>query len=600
MIQSGFPYSSKMNEVGLSWLINLLVALSIFFTAELGRYFGLHQLALAISVVWPPTGISLAAMLLFGFKAWPGIFLGNFVNNAYHLLLGNFELAPPVLTALAIAAGSVAQAFLATYVIQHFSSSRYFMKVKDMLIFLIPAGMITCMLSSTVGVVSLYLYGTVSEANFLYAWMTFWLGDSLGVYLFTPLIVSWSLPRTSNHHLSYYWEAAFITLGILTVGYATFVWNYPLLHLFIPLSISATYRFYMRGAATSIFLIAWLVIIPTSLGLGVLNLLPLPLLVLVSFLEVMVFVCLNLAAVLEEREVAWKLLQSHNIDLQEALEMNTEEIARMRGNMLLKDKQAAMGLFSLGISKRMQSPLNSISTLIGDAIGSLDELRTLLQSQGPTLPEDVNKGFVASFQRLEERLRDIAKNQALARRIAQVVQDQSNRVNSGSLTVQSVNLHTLLDMCLTKVFSTASKRFSNFICSVNPDYDSSIQMLPALPEDLAYAFIHLFDNAAHSMYQKKIIIGSAYEPAITIQTLNHYDKIEIVIRDNGLGVSSERLPHFLQTFTGDEFPEEAAGLGVAIAHDIIVHVHHGEINVESSEGEFLQLTISLPKPLGEK
>ncbi|MDP1834928.1 MAG: MASE1 domain-containing protein [Chlamydiales bacterium] len=601
MTDQSFPFSVKIKDGRFCLLLNLLLALLIYLTAEIGRAFGIQQLALAVSVVWPPSGISLAAMLLFGFKMWPGILLGNLLNNAYHLLSGGTTILGPLTVAMAISLGSLLQAYLGTYIIRRFSATSYLRSLKDIIIFLIPGGVLACMIASSIGVSALYLYGGLSDNAFIFTWVTFWLGDSLGVYVFTPLILIWVLPRRYELECrQFFWEAVFMSLGIILVGYASIMWNYPVLHMFLPLSLWATYRFHMYGATLSILLICCIVIVPTSMGYGVINNLPYPLMVLVSFLEVIVFACLTLGAALEERESAWRVLQNHNIDLQETLVTRAEEIRQLHGKMVLKDRQASLGLFTLGVSKRMQPPLNSINTLTKDAISSLEELRRLIDSHGSTLNGEIQIGFVDNFQRLEERLKDIAKNQALARRIAQVVQEQSTRVSNGRIRVQSINLHTLIDMCLTKVLAEAGKRFSDFSCAVKIDYDATVQMLPALPEDLAYAFIHLFDHATHNMNKKRQQLGAEYEPTLFVQTRNHADRIEIILRDNGPGVSPDGIPNFFQSIIGDSPPEEATALGIALAHDIIVHVHQGGIKVESQEGEYLQITITLNKLVSEK
>lgn len=595
MADQSFPFAAKIKDGRFCLLLNLLLALVIYLTAELGREFGIKQLALAVSVVWPPSGIALATMLLFGFKVWPGILLGNFLNNYYHLFLGS-TIFGPLIVAMAISLGSLLQAYLSTYIIRRLSATSYLGTLKDILIFLIPGGVVACMIASTIGVSALYLYGALPDNSFIHTWATFWLGDSLGVYVFTPLILVWVLPRRCELECGrYVWEAIFMSLGFILIGYASVVWNFPILHMFLPLSLWATYRYRLYGATLSILVICSIIIVPTSMGYGVINNLPYPLMVLVSFLEVIVFACLTLGAALEERESAWRVLQAYNIDLQETLLSRSEELRQLHGKMVLKDRQASLGLFTLGVSKRMQPPLNSIHTLIKDAISSLEELRNLVDSQSSTLKSEIQIGFVDSFQRLEERLKDIAKNQALARRIAQVVQEQSTRVSNSRVRIQSINLHILLDMCLTKVLAEAGKRFSDFSCHVKTDYDSTIQMLPALPEDLAYAFIHLFDHATHNMNKKRQQLGVGYEPMLLVQTRNHNDRIEIILRDNGLGVSPDHIPNFFQSIIGDSPPEEATALGIALAHDIIVHVHQGDIKVESQEGEYLQIAITLNK-----
>src|SRR5262245_48630258 len=78
------------------------VAALYFLGAKAGL--SLAFVAEQVSVVWPPTGIGLAALLLFGLETWPGIFFGAFIVNA----LAN----EPLLTALGIAIGNTLEAYV--------------------------------------------------------------------------------------------------------------------------------------------------------------------------------------------------------------------------------------------------------------------------------------------------------------------------------------------------------------------------------------------------------------------------------------------------------------------------------------------------------
>src|SRR5262245_50830680 len=70
-----------------------LLGRRVFYTLQVvflaAIYFGAAKLGLTmafvaeqVTAVWPPTGIALAALLLFGYRLWPGIALGAFLANA--------------------------------------------------------------------------------------------------------------------------------------------------------------------------------------------------------------------------------------------------------------------------------------------------------------------------------------------------------------------------------------------------------------------------------------------------------------------------------------------------------------------------------------
>jgi Predicted integral membrane sensor domain len=66
------------------------------------------------SPVWPPTGIGLAALLIFGYRLWPGISLG--------VLIGSLLTGAPFSLALGITIGNTLEALVAVYFLKKFVS----------------------------------------------------------------------------------------------------------------------------------------------------------------------------------------------------------------------------------------------------------------------------------------------------------------------------------------------------------------------------------------------------------------------------------------------------------------------------------------------
>jgi integral membrane sensor domain MASE1 len=92
----------------------LIVVAAVYFLAgKLGlHFFGLvHPSA---SAVWPPTGVAIAALLLFGYRAWPALFVGAFAVNV--------TTAGSLFTSLGIAAGNTFEALVAVFLIHRWAS----------------------------------------------------------------------------------------------------------------------------------------------------------------------------------------------------------------------------------------------------------------------------------------------------------------------------------------------------------------------------------------------------------------------------------------------------------------------------------------------
>lgn len=580
-----------MQTTWVRWAINLALLIAIYLTAELGRIVGSPGTALKISVLWAPTGISLAALLLFGFGVWPGIFLGNFCYNFLHLYLESSSVVSPLLTAMAVSAGSLFQAFLAAYIMRQLSDPGYFNTLRDVVIFLFPAGLLASMIASTIGVLALYFSGNLPADAIINKWMTFWLGDSLGIYIFTPLIIIWSLYKIPPGFKKYWGEAVLMALTFLLISYLTYVKNYPLLHLGIPLCLWIAYRFRMHGASLAIVLICLTAIIPTSLGWGgiAVNILYEPLLTLVSFLEVVVGVSLTVAALLNERVLAWARLEDYSKNLESKVEKKSAQLKEAQMEIFLKEKLASLGVLAFGIGRQLQSPLKKISE---ELKGCRDSLSLLMQSSlgiKDRLDEKTFDLFESNFSILNTTLEKISSQTDHCKEVVEAVIEQSAQSAAGKRSVKTINLHTLIHACLAGVEADYTKKHPEFAMVSTKEFDNNVNMIDAIPEDLTHAFKQILEKAFFSMHQKSAHLGPSFEPHLKIRTSLKNNKIEVQFQDNGQGLSPEAIEDFFAPFS----PKEVGGLGLAIAHDIIVAEHHGEIQLTSREGEFTTVKITL-------
>ena len=203
---------------------------------------------------------------------------------------------------------------------------------------------------------------------------------------------------------------------------------------------------------------------------------------------------------------------------------------------------------------------------------------------------------------MDNYLFNIAKFEAQAHRIAMAIEEQSVLTSPARIQIKSININVLLNNCLVKATYEGTKRYPDFTFTIIENFDKNVKMILSLPEDLVQAFMHLFNNAIDSMKEKKDRFGNSYSPILEVGTVDLNERIEIIIKDNGTGVQEQHLKDFFTSFMEHIEPEEAMHiveeykrLGLTIAHDIIIHIYQGEIQVSSKAGEFLQVTIFLPK-----
>ncbi len=147
------------------------------------------------TAIWPPSGIALAVVLLCGYRVVPGIILGSFLVNMWVAFDATTVAAmlQSVVLATSISLGAALQATVGAVMIRRCVGFPCPLdQEKDVGLFLFLGGPISCLVNATIGVSSLWIGGVLPGAMALFSWWTWWVGDSLGVLIVTPLVLIWT------------------------------------------------------------------------------------------------------------------------------------------------------------------------------------------------------------------------------------------------------------------------------------------------------------------------------------------------------------------------------------------------------------------------
>ena len=153
-------------------------------------YFLLNRISLilaltpgSVALIWPPAGLALAACLIWrGWLVWPGILIGSAFSNSA-AADGQFDQSwlPWI-----IACGSTLQALVGEKLLRHFEPSLEFARPKSVL-HLGQVAFGTCLIAASNGSTALLLKGLISIDQVFLSFINWWLGDALGILIFTPL-----------------------------------------------------------------------------------------------------------------------------------------------------------------------------------------------------------------------------------------------------------------------------------------------------------------------------------------------------------------------------------------------------------------------------
>jgi PAS domain S-box-containing protein len=289
--------------------LNLIVAIVYFAGAEFGL--SLATLHRNVTPVWPPTGIAIAALLIFGGRVWPGVFIGA--------LAANLPTSISVASAIGIATGNTLEAVIAWFLLQRSKRwGRSFDSVGDVMIFIVYAAVLAPLVSATIGSLSLCLSDPSEWQRFLRIWLTWWMGDGFGAVIVSPFLLSWSssrkIDRSDIPELASLFVLLLIVVLIVFAGwFPGSVKTYPLAYLCLPCLLWAALKFDQRIVTSAIVLMASVAVWGAKHGYGpfVTDNGNVTLLLLISFVGTGTLMTLLVAAVTTERRKAeaekWKL-----------------------------------------------------------------------------------------------------------------------------------------------------------------------------------------------------------------------------------------------------------------------------------------------------
>ena len=133
----------------------------------------------------------------------------------------------------------------------------------------------------------------------------------------------------------------------------------------------------------------------------------------------------------------------------------------------------------------------------------------------------------------------------------------------------------------------------SFNAELKTDFDTSIEKINVVPQDLGRVVLNLINNAFYACAERsRSTVDEKYEPTVTVSTKNENGKVFISVKDNGNGIPEKIKEKIFQPFFTTKPTGSGTGLGLSLSYDI-VKAHGGEVNVNSKEGEGTNFIIQL-------
>jgi PAS domain S-box-containing protein len=222
-------------------------------------------------------------------------------------------------------------------------------------------------------------------------------------------------------------------------------------------------------------------------------------------------------------------------------------------------KLESIGLLAAGIAHEVGNPLTSISSLV------------------QVIQRETKESFT------QEKL-ELIKSQI--NRISRIIRDlvDFSRRSSHEIHLTDVNKSIRESIAIVQVGKKAKE------LSFNVSLDQTIPPLPLVADQLEQVFINVLINAVDAIHDMRSPVRKG-EVAVSTSLKNGL--VEIIIRDNGKGISRDSMPKIFQPFYTTKRVGEGTGLGLWVSYGIIKSFQ-GDIAADSAEGEGTTFTITLP------
>ena len=225
----------------------------------------------------------------------------------------------------------------------------------------------------------------------------------------------------------------------------------------------------------------------------------------------------------------------------------------------------------------------------------------MLNDLGKDLRAYAGQPSVADLAELQESVVTIERNmkriEEHGQRAEGIIRAMLLHANDGpSSTLNPVEFNPLIESCveLAVVGLPMAKGAEPL---VSEHYDPEVGLVEAIPADIRRVVINLVSNAGHALAARAANVEPDYRPVIRIETRRADDHVELIVRDNGIGIPRANLAKVYDPFFTTKEAGKGIGLGLFMSHSVI-RAHRGEISVRSELGEFTEFTIRFPLAAG--
>jgi GAF domain-containing protein len=273
------------------------------------------------------------------------------------------------------------------------------------------------------------------------------------------------------------------------------------------------------------------------------------------------------------------------------LSQSLDELRAAQDRLIQTEKLASLGQLTAGIAHEIKNPLNFVNNFSALSTELVDEMNDVLK--GTALDQKPREELEELAQILKSNLEKVVQH---GRRADSIVKNMLLHSRQGSGEHRSAAVNAIVEESLNLAYHGARAEKSGFKITLQRDLDPGAGVVEVYPQEITRALLNLISNGFYAATKRKSEASDeTFEPVLSAATKNLGNRVEIRIRDNGVGMSPDVKEKMFNPFFTTKPAGEGTGLGLSISHDIIVKQHSGTIDVDTEPGVFTEFIITLPR-----
>jgi two-component system, NtrC family, sensor kinase len=268
----------------------------------------------------------------------------------------------------------------------------------------------------------------------------------------------------------------------------------------------------------------------------------------------------------------------------EQIQNTLNDLKATQTQLIQSEKMASLGELTAGIAHEIQNPLNFVNNFSEVSVELLAELK---DEEEKGNKEDV----IAIADDLTQNLEKIRHH---GKRADTIVKAMLQHSQSGSGTKEPTNINPLADECMRLAYHGLRAKDKSFNAEMITHFDETLPQINVIPQDIVRVMLNLFNNAFYAVNQKQKTAGADYKPEVTVTTSKENNQVVIKVKDNGIGIPDAIKEKIMQPFFTTKPTGEGTGLGLSLTYDMVVKGHGGTVTVDTREGVFTEMIVSLP------